>query len=137
MIQQNPKALWACQTHIKWVQVCEIKIGNLGLLHKRIETLTFGFLQLFDLTQPRGSAGLSKSNKSGVFLCLHEKVEKGVLHKTKLKCDLDINILPAIFCFDTAPSTSGLVNISLGVWIIGPPIWILWNLWALGVVLCA
>ena len=58
----------------KWVrfQVCEIKVMNLYFLHKTElegdpETFIFGFLKLFDLTQPESPAGLSKSYKSGVF----------------------------------------------------------------------
>ena len=47
-------------------QVCKTKVGNSGFLHKTKlegdpETLTFGFMQLFALTQPRAPAGLSIS----------------------------------------------------------------------------
>ena len=35
------------------------------------------------------------------------------------------------FCFDATPRTCGLNNINLGVWV-----YILWNLWAIGAVLC-
>ena len=47
-----------------------IKVGNLGVLYKTElegdpETFTFGFMQLFDKTQPRGLTGLSKAPKRG------------------------------------------------------------------------
>jgi hypothetical protein len=59
LILCTPEALRACENPIKGVcfQFCEIKVGNPGVWHKtRFEgdqkILTFGFMQLFDLTQP-------------------------------------------------------------------------------------
>ena len=49
-------------------QVCKIKIRNFGAVHKtRLEgyhqSLTFGLMELFDMTQSRGPTGSSKLSK--------------------------------------------------------------------------
>ena len=46
---------------------CEFGAFNKIKLEGDPEALTFGFMQLFDLTQPCGPAGSSKSHKRGVF----------------------------------------------------------------------
>ena len=53
--------------------------GDLG-------TFNFGVMQVFNIMQPQGSTGLSKSSKRAVFSSLLNKTwDFGVLHKTRLK----------------------------------------------------
>ena len=61
-------------------QVRKIKVANLGLLHKKrlednLKIFTFGLMQLFDLTQPGGPAGLSKPQKGAHYQVCKIKVE--------------------------------------------------------------
>ena len=72
-MRRSTAALQASQNPQKGdcFQVHYIKVGNLGVVHKtRLEgdhqMLTFGLMQLFDLKQPQGPSGSSKSSKNGL-----------------------------------------------------------------------
>ena len=51
-------------------------------------------------------------------------------------CEIKSLFKKKTLLFDPSPRTCGLVSISSGVWMNGPTIQILWNLGALGIVLC-